>query len=323
MHDFTILLLPGAYASSVAITLDVLAAASKIATYSDLTKPRWRILCAGGRKITLSNGMTITGEPLKAYLKTESSLWIVPGLGVSNSKELNERLQENASYQAISALKKHAEKGGDIAASCSAVFLLQSAGLLANKKVTTTWWLSSLLQQIEANCTVDANRMVIEDGNIMTAGAALAQTDLMMHILRTRLGLSLADSVARSLLIDARQAQSPFIAPAMMSMGNELIAQLTRYIEKSLPHTLKMSELANKFCLSERTFARHIKAATGSNPMALVQSIRLNKARMLLENSRLSVEEIATRVGYADATALRRLLRQRAGATPRQFRSLV
>lgn len=163
--------------------------------------------------------------------------------------------------------------------------------------------------------------MVIEDGAIITAGAAMAQTDLMLHLLRTRFGIGIADAVTRVLLIDARQAQAPFVVPGMMSMGNELIAQITAHVESMLPRMPTVEELAAKFCISERTLARHVKAATGRGPLALLQSVRLNKARALLENSRLSVNEVAARVGYGDATALRRLMRKTTGATPRQFRS--
>lgn len=207
-----------------------------------------------------------------------------------------------------------------MAASCSAVFLLQAAGLLTKKKVTTSWWLSPLLHQLEPACTVDAERMVIEDGAIITAGAAMAQMDLMLHLLRTRFGLTLADAVARFLVINARAAQAPFVVPAMMSMGNELIAQITAHVEAALPDMPGIAELAAHFCLSERTLARHVRAVTGRSPLALLQSVRLNKARMLLENSKLSVTEVAARVGYGDATALRRLMRKATGATPRQFR---
>ena len=69
----------------------------------------------------------------------------------------------------------------------------------------------------------------------MTAGAALAQSDLMLHLLRPRFGVALADAVARVLLIDGRQAQAPFAVPAMMANGSELIRRLTQRIEASLP----------------------------------------------------------------------------------------
>jgi len=52
-----------------------------------------------------------------------------------------------------------------------------------------------------------------------------------------------------------------------------------------------------------------------------VQSVRLNRARMLIERSRLTIEQVAAQVGYEDATALRRLMRKSTGASPSRFRS--
>ncbi|HVL75044.1 MAG TPA: helix-turn-helix domain-containing protein [Noviherbaspirillum sp.] len=321
MNDFTVLILPGANASSVATTLDVLAAAAATASRAGASAPRWRVLCAGGASAPLSNGMSVKGAALPARVRSEHSVWIVPGLGLTHPKALAQRFTEPDALRAIAALRAHARAGGAVAASCSAVFLLQAAGLLAGRKVTTSWWLAPLLHRLAPGCTVDADRMVIEDGPLVTAGAAMAQTDLMLHLVRTRFGVALADAVARVLLIDARAAQAPFVVPEMMAMGNELVARITARVEAGLPHAPCIEELAMEFAMSARTLARHVKAATGRSPLALVQSVRLNKARALLENSKLSVDEVALRVGYEDATALRRLMRKATGATPRQFRA--
>ena len=75
--------------------------------------------------------------------------------------------------------------------------------------------------------------------------------------------------------------------------------------------------------MSERTLARRVRAATGMTPLALLQSVRLNRARMLIETTRMNIAEVAAQVGYEDATALRRLMRKMAGANPSRFRAQV
>jgi transcriptional regulator GlxA family with amidase domain len=163
--------------------------------------------------------------------------------------------------------------------------------------------------------------MVCADGPVSTAGAAFAQSDLMLHLLRNRFGSTLADGVGKVLLITGRQAQAPFVVPSMLSNGNELVARLTKRIESSLPKPPSVAALAEAFAMSQRTLSRHVRAATGKGVLALVQSVRLNRARMLIETSRTTIEQIAAQVGYEDATALRRLMRKLAGATPSRFRS--
>ncbi|MDA8464461.1 AraC family transcriptional regulator [Acidovorax sp. GBBC 3332] len=99
-----------------------------------------------------------------------------------------------------------------------------------------------------------------------------------------------------------------------------LIGRLTAFIESARPHPPSVSELAEAFAMSPPTLARHVRAATGQSPLALVQAVRLNRARLLIENSRMPVDQVAQEMGYIDATALRRLMRRGAGANPSAFR---
>ncbi|WP_410712189.1 helix-turn-helix domain-containing protein [Bradyrhizobium sp. BEA-2-5] len=57
------------------------------------------------------------------------------------------------------------------------------------------------------------------------------------------------------------------------------------------------------------------------SPIQFVQRIRIETARSLLETTRLSVEEIAGKVGYAEPSTLRRLIRRETRHSPRHFRS--
>jgi transcriptional regulator GlxA family with amidase domain len=319
MIDFTILVLPGAFASSVTLTLDILSTAAALAGTVGCAKPRWRVVSTDST-VRLSHDLTIEAKVLPNTVRSDGSTWVIPGLGLENHRAIRNRFEQPDALRAMEALRGHARLGGTVAASCSGVFLLQSADLLAGRRVTTSWWLAPLLQQLESRAIVDADRMVIRDGTIVTAGAAFAQTDLMLHLLSTQFSPALADAASRALLIDGRQSQAQFIVPAMLANGNELIAKLVTRFESALPNPPNISDLAAEFCMSDRTLSRHVRVATGRSTSALLQSVRLNKARMLLETSKLTVEQVAERVGYTDTTALRRLMRKVMGATPRQFR---
>ncbi|HEX5514923.1 MAG TPA: helix-turn-helix domain-containing protein, partial [Gammaproteobacteria bacterium] len=74
---------------------------------------------------------------------------------------------------------------------------------------------------------------------------------------------------------------------------------------------------------SERTLARHVRKATGKSTLALVQSVKLRRARALLETSRMTIEQVAEAVGYQDSTALRRLMKKVTGANPSRYRPAV
>ena len=321
MCDFTVLVLPRAYGTSVAVTLDVLNAAAVLAPRAKMPLPTWRVVSPDGGSVPLSCGLQAETVAMPIRARADASIWIIPGLGVDRPSDLAARLASEEARRAIDSVRRHGTRGGAVAASCSAVFLLQAAGLLRERRVTTSWWLAPELRRIEPRCIVDADRMVCADGPVSTAGAAFAQSDLMLHLLRTRFGIALADAVSRLLLIDGRQAQAPFVVPSMLSNGNELVRRLTRRIESSLPTPPSVSALADEFAMSQRTLARRVRAATGLGALALVQSVRLNRARVLIETSRMTIEQVALEVGYEDATALRRLMRRAAGATPSKFRS--
>lgn len=320
MHDFTLLILPGAYASSVAVSLDILAAAAALAPRVGVPPPTWRIYAPARDAIELAHGLILRTASLPSDIRRDNSVWIIPGLGLTNSCDIGNRLTHPDAKEAIATLRKQARNGRVIAASCSAVFLLQAADLLVGKKVTTSWWLAPDLQRMEPRCNVDATRMIISDGAVTTAGAAFSQTDLMLHLLRSRCGAKLADAVCQALLLDQRQSQSPYMVPALFSSGNELISKLTAFIDRSLPHAPTVPELARKLHISERTLARHVRAATGSSPLDLVQRVRLGKARSLLESSRLPIQQVAERVGYGDANALRKAMKKIFGVIPSQLR---
>lgn len=323
MHDFTVLVLEGAFPSGVALTHDMLTGAAVLATRVGATAPRWRVCSMDGGPVHLQGGLMIETSKLPVKARNDRSTWILPGLGATSPEAIRQRIARADAIRAAECISRHAKSGGRVAASCSAVFLLHAAGLLGGRRVTTTWWLAPFLKQLAPDCTVDADRMVCVDGAVTTAGAALAQTDLMLHLLREHCGSALSEHVSRVLLADGRQAQSPFIVAEMLASGNDLVTRLATRIEASLPNPPSVVALAQEYGMSERTLSRHIHRATGKSTVALVQGIKLRRARVLLETSRMTVEQVAEAVGYQDSTALRRLMKKVAGVNPSRYRPAV
>jgi transcriptional regulator GlxA family with amidase domain len=270
--------------------------------------------------VELRDGITVPTQKLPARRRGNRSICLVPGLS-AEPNALLARMREHECASLAKALAAHVRGGGEVAASCSAVFLLDAAGLLAGRRATTTWWLAPVLAQVSPHCVVDADRMVCADGPVTTAGAAFAHSDLMLHLLRERFGPQLTDAVSRWLLLEHRHSQAPFMAPEVLASGHSLVRRLSERIESALPNVPAITDLATELCVSQKTLARHVKRATGKSTGDFVRSIRLRRARALLQGSRMSIERVAAAVGYQDATALRRLMRQTTGASPSHFRS--
>jgi len=321
MIDFRVLVLEGAMASGVAMTADILSTAAALAASLDAPTPSWSICSVSGGPVRLQNGFVVDTVRLLRSRSPQGSVIVVPGLAVPRIAALLQRLERDDCADAARLLSAHCKGGGSLAASCSAVFLLNLAGVLSGRRVTTSWWLGPSLAQLSPDCIVDSHRMVSADGPIVTAGAAFAQSDLMLYLVAQRFGPGLAEAVAQRLLLDKRHAQSNFAVPEVLASGHALVAQLTRRLESSLPNVPAISQLAAELCVSERTLSRHVRIATGNSTKGLVQSVKLRRARKLLQNSRMTVEQVAAAVGYSDATALRRLMLKASGATPGRFRS--
>ena len=320
MYDFTVIVLEGAYATGVAVTRDLLAAAEALARRSRSPVPRWRLCSLAGGPVQLAGGLSVDTAKLPLGSRTDRSTWVVPGLAATTPAAVAERVARDDAGQISSGLRRHVQRGGKVAVSCSAVFLLQAAQLLDARRVTTTWWLARYLQALSPRCRVDVDRMICVDGALTTAGAAFAQADLVLHLLRERFGTALASEVSRMTLVDARQAQGPYVDVGRMAGGNALVEQIVARVEALLPEAPSVAILAREFCLSERTLTRHVRRATGKSTLALIQAVRLRRARSLLEASRWSVERVAEAVGYQGSSTLRRLMKRATGSTPRAYR---
>jgi transcriptional regulator GlxA family with amidase domain len=320
MVDFTVLVFQGAYGTGISATLDILSAASLLAVRNAAPAPTWRVCSVQGGPIRLACGLQVDTEPLAIGGGIDRSCWIVPGLALDTPGEVERSLVRPDLRAAAPAVAAHLARGGQVAACCSAVFLLGMAGVLDGHRVTTTWWLAPLLQRLNPRCKVDANAMVCADRQLVTGGAAFAQADLMLHLVRRHGGARLADALSRVLLIDAREAQGAYIVPELLANGDELVSRLVARIEDSLPAPPGVAALAREFGLSERTLSRRVHRATGRSTVALVQGVKLRKARVLLEQTRCSVEQVAAAVGYNDPTALRRLMKKVTGSSPSVYR---
>jgi transcriptional regulator GlxA family with amidase domain len=321
MQTFTVLLLNDAFASSVASTLDILSTAELMATQLGTVKPIWRVASPNGGLIRLSSGLNIFTTKLSSISQIDDeSVWIIPGLGVTNAASIDIRLMQADAISAAKSIRAHVGNNKTVAASCSAVFLLERSGCLVEKKVTTTWWLAAHLRQKLKTTEVDSEKILIADGSVITAGASSAHTDLMLYLIKEHFGEKLAQAVCRVLLIDQRASQSQYAIASVLASIDSKVAELNKRIEMALPNVPSIKTLARAMNMTQRTMARHVVAATGLPPSALVKQVRLAKATWLLEHSKLSVEKIAQNVGYADGTALRRMLKKATSATPLQLR---
>lgn len=312
-----VMVLRGAQASSVAITLDVLASANRLCAMAG--RP-----AAFDIRVTGSGAdraLALADLPQRKSSRGAAGLIILPGLGMSGGKEIRARLAQPDAKAARRRLVAALARGAKVATSCSGVFLFAAAGLLDGRRATTTWWLAPLFRRWHPAVQLNAEALVVSDGPVTTAGAAMAQMDLMLTLVARHAGAAIADQCARYMLMDERRAQSRYAMLSLLAASDDQVLRAEAWARRRLDSDFTVGDLARAVGLSSRTFARRVEKATGLSPVRFLRRIRVERAVELLQTTKLPLEEIACRVGYAEPTTLRRALLREAGRGARELRA--
>jgi transcriptional regulator GlxA family with amidase domain len=323
MKKITILVLDGVMDTSLAITLDALRAAQALSLRTG-SAPRVTLrTIAVKTHITTGAGLRFSADATlrNAELDAGASDWIiVPGLGLRSAEEITGRFNKTDAVDAIRWLRQVATGKVNIAASCSAVFLLAQAGLLSGRRATMTWWLASAFRTHYPDVLLDEAKMLVRDGRILTAGAALSQLDLILAVITDVMGASVAHLCSRYLLIDQRPSQARYMMHTHLLHEDATVIAAERWIDANLGNPITVKALSSQLAVSAKTLGRRIEAATGISPIKFIQRRRLTQAAHLLETTALSIEAIAAQVGYRDGTALRKLVKREFGINPTALR---
>lgn len=214
------------------------------------------------------------------------------------------------------------KKGATIGSICAGAFVLAETGLANGRRVTTHWAFSEELAARYPKLQLAAEQMVIDDGDIMTAGGILAWTDLGLTLVQKLMGAGTMLATARFLLVDPpRRDQDVYKAfVPKFDHDDSAILSVQHHIHAQAAEVHDIPELAGRAGLAERTFLRRFVKATGLRPTEYLQQIRIMKARDALETTNLSVEQISWNVGYSDVTAFRRVFLRATSLRPTQYR---
>ena len=315
-----VLVLKGAMPSSVALTLDVLATANQVRALAG-RPPAFQIRVSGsGARATRAFMGSVLDEDAPSG---GPAVVILPGLGLTTEAAVATRLEQRDAVAARRLLVEAVASGAEACTSCSGTFLFARAGLLGGRRATTTWWLAPLFRRLHPDVQLDTDALVVIDGPVTTAGAAMAQVDLVLSVVARHGGPRLADQCARYLLLDQRRSQSRYMALGFLAATDKQVARADAWARERLADEFSVDDLAAAAGLTPRTFARRVERATGLSPVRFLQRLRVERAMELLETSRLSLDEIACQVGYAEPSTLRRLILRNGGERPRALRPVV
>lgn len=209
-----------------------------------------------------------------------------------------------------------------VAAICTGAFVLGEAGLLDDRRATTHWMHARDLQTRFPRCSVDMDRIFINDGPIWTSAGMSAGIDLALALIEDDLGRELAKAVAKKLVLYHRRAggQSQLSALLDLEPKSDRIQAALTYAKRHLHRPLTVDELAEAAHLSPRQFSRVFHAETGQSPAKAIENLRVEAARVMMERSRHPIDVVADHTGFADRNRMRRAFLRAFGQPPQVIR---
>jgi len=222
----------------------------------------------------------------------------------------------------IDSVRRAATKARRVASICTGAFVLAQAGLLDGRQATTHWGSARDLAARYPRIKVDPDRIFIVDGPIWTSAGASAGIDLALGMIEKDLGPEVARMTARKLVVYHRRAggQSQHSALLDMDAKSDRVQSALDYARSNLQSRLSVEDLADAARLSPRQFSRAFRAETGQSPAKAVENLRVEAARLLMEQTGHPVEAIAEQTGFVDRERMRRAFLRNYGQPPQAIR---
>ena len=307
-----VLVVDDVFDTGLSVLLDALGFANELAPRAgrpdlrfdvQLVGPRSRARTHRGLRLSLDRVGTSSRRP---------DFVLVPALGAKTPEALAQAQRRRDVGEAHGVLGAWAARGTTVCAACTGTFTAATAGVLDGHRATTAWWLSVAFRQSFPRVELDESKMVVEDGAVVTAGAAFGHADLALWLIRSH-SPALASLVGRYLLVDHRPSQVVFAVPDHLHHDDPVIARFERWAREHLADAPSVEAGAKSVGVSPRSLERRMQEVLGRSPIAFVRDLRVEVAVHRLRTTDQSLAEIAAAVGYRDATTLRKLIRAKLG----------
>lgn len=305
-----ILLLPDSNMLSLAACIDPLRAANRRA---DRTIFGWQIFSRDGGDVQLTSGIKVETEALTARLDCDA-LIVVAGF----------HLTEHATPTLLRRLREVAPRLRAIGGVDGGPWLLARSGLLDGQTATTHWEDLEEFTDVFPLINVVQDRFTIS-GKYFTAGGAIPTIDLMLHLIKSRQGPKLAQSVAGAFIYDVMQSSTAPQLPVStqrLQRNSPKLAQVITIMGQSIEDPPPIATLARQAGLTQRGLELLFQKQLGQSPGAFFLNQRLQEARRLTLDTPLSAHDISLRAGFSSQAVFARAFRREFGMSLRDLRHL-
>jgi transcriptional regulator GlxA family with amidase domain len=276
--------------------------------------------------VTNGNDVKVQGEggvlsfvaesSYKALNENFDSLLLVCGLGTRNARD-----------QAMFAwLRRVAPTVRRLGSVCVGSFLLAEAGLLNGRRATSHWRFAKELGRRYPLVRVESEPVWVKDENIYTSAGISAGIDLALAWVEEDCGATIAQEVARELVLFLRRSGGQKqLSVSLSAQASEMkaIQELQLWITDNLRKKLSVQVLADRVAMSVRNFERVFTREVGRAPSQYVLQARVEAVRHQLERTDRGLEQIAAACGFGSADVMRRSFSRFVGVTPNQYRGAL
>ncbi|WP_105168387.1 GlxA family transcriptional regulator [Pseudoalteromonas sp. T1lg23B] len=317
MYHVAIICPDRALATGITGVIDIFNVANTLAK-----KPlfSWQLVGIETNKVRTSQGLEMTCDVKLADLHhADVMLWI--GSQFEGQQKLWHACQVFAPYR--EQIHRLAQNSEYTIATCTSVCYLATSGFLDPYHVTSSWWLKAFYQRYFPQLKVSQEKVYLQDGKVITSGAAQCYFPMMLHFIRQTCGIELADELASWLAIpELTTSQQPYMQIGAFELHqDERLLALQNYIKNNLSETLTVDLMAKQLSVSERTLIRRFQKQIGLTPANYVRLARLEKAKQLLRTTRMNTNDIAWQLGYQDIGSFNRIFKEQYGKTLNEYRA--
>ena len=313
--DVGILLYPGAQMSAAFAMTDLFLVSNRFSNPCVTTAPgritisHWRIEAEGTAPRRVHNTDAVADMP-----EAPDVLIVPPSLDAPVTAE--------DAMHYLDWLRDLYAAGCILASVCAGAFLLGATGLLNGRTATTHWILEDQFRARFPSVLLDVDRLLIDGGQILTAGGVMSWTDLCLRLVERLRGAEVMTQTARFLLVDppGREQRYYSLFSPRIGHGDKAVLAVQHWLQETDARDIALETLAARAGLEKRTFLRRFRNATGMTTSEYGQRLRVGKACELLQFSAMSIEQIAWKAGYGDPGAFRKIFVRFVGLTPSEYR---
>lgn len=309
LERFGFLLMPDFSMLSFAAVLEPLRMANRL-RQTDLYK--WQHFSPDNGPVRPSNGIEFAPTRKLDDNLDIDTLLVVAGM----------RPMEHCSKAVLAWLRAMANRGTRIGATSTGPLILARAGLLTGYKSTVHWENLDGFREQYPRIHVTAELFEV-DRDRFTCSGGTAGLDLMMYLIGLRHGMKLANAVAEQCIhpkIRPAHDLQRMALPLRFNINHPRLLEAISQMETHLEDPLTCSDIAQMVGLSQRQVERLFDEQLGSTPARFYKRMRLERATALLEQTSLSILEVAVACGFASTAHLSTSYRQAYGHSPRAVR---